>query len=212
LILLFAYIGAKAAGRLLQTLRNYVVKMMLKAGGESAGDERQRKLLQANTDLAAVFMESDRIQELVSRRTFGSGWVGSHHVYEAGLLSGRSELLGDARSRLRMAREWLRNWSQLPSEEREREKVEDDEADLLADSFVNFQCFETIVDLNDFVPFVSQHFGRVFGNFRLILNQQKQFAITLGILDLDIGGNGRCRRSCFIVLVDCLLLVLLYFA
>lgn len=102
-------------------------KLALKAGGESAGNERQRKLLQANTDLAAVFLEDNRIQELVSRRTFGSGWVGSHHAYEAGLLSGRSELLGDARSRLRMADEWLRNWSRLPQQERQRESIKDDD-------------------------------------------------------------------------------------
>ncbi|MDP2602700.1 MAG: AVAST type 3 anti-phage nuclease/ATPase Avs3a [Deltaproteobacteria bacterium] len=113
------------------------VKLALKAGGESAGDERQRSLLQANTDLAAVFMDSDRIQELVSRRTFGSGWVGSHHAYEAGLLSGRRELLGDARSRLRMAGEWLRNWSQLPREERQREKVEDNDILEMATAFFN---------------------------------------------------------------------------
>ncbi len=98
-------------------------KLALKAGGESAGDERQRRLLQANTDLAAVFLNSDRIQELVSRRTFGSGWVGSHHAYEAGLLSGRNDLLSDARSRLRMAHEWLRNWSRLPDEDRKQEEV-----------------------------------------------------------------------------------------
>ena len=113
------------------------VKLALKAGGESAGDERQRKLLQANTDLAAVFLESDRIQELVSRRTFGSGWVGSHHAYEAALLSGRSELLGDARSRLRMAREWLRNWSRLSREERQKEEVMDDDILEIAIAFFN---------------------------------------------------------------------------
>ncbi|HRI37750.1 MAG TPA: NACHT domain-containing protein, partial [Nitrospira sp.] len=82
-------------------------KLALKVGGESAGDERQRRLLQDNTDLAAVFMEGDRLRELVSRKMFGSGWVGSHHAYEAGILSGRSELLGEVRSRLRMAYEWL---------------------------------------------------------------------------------------------------------
>lgn len=98
-------------------------KLALKAGGESAGSERQRKLLQANTDLAAVFLGRDRIQELVSRRTFGSGWIGSHNAYEAALLSGWSELLGDARSRLRMTLEWLRNWIQLSHEERKKEQV-----------------------------------------------------------------------------------------
>lgn len=113
------------------------VKLALKAGGESAGDERQRKLLQANTDLAAVFLESDRIQELVSRRTFGSVWVGSHHAYEAALLSGRRELSGDARSRLRMAREWLKNWAQLPKEERQREEVSDNDILEMATAFFN---------------------------------------------------------------------------
>ncbi|RFC31657.1 MAG: NACHT domain-containing protein [Candidatus Nitrotoga sp. SPKER] len=112
-------------------------KLALKAGGESAGDERQRKLLQANTDLAAVFMDSDRIQELVSRRTFGSGWVGSHHAYEAGLLSGRRDLLGDARSRLRMACEWLRNWSQLPKDERQKEEVSDSDILEMTTAFFN---------------------------------------------------------------------------
>ena len=100
-------------------------KLALKAGGESAGDKRRRMLIQANTDLAAKFMDSERIEELVSRRTFGSGWLGSHHVYEAGVMSGRPELLTDARSRLRMALEWLVNWSSLSSEEREQEHIAD---------------------------------------------------------------------------------------
>lgn len=100
-------------------------KLALKAGGEMAGDDRQRRILQANTDLAATFLEPDLVQELVSRRSFGSGWIGSHHAYEAALLSGREELLGDARSRLRMAYEWLRNWSRLPPNERKNDKVAD---------------------------------------------------------------------------------------
>jgi len=100
-------------------------KLVMKAGGETAGDERQRKLLQANTDLASDFLELDLIQEIVSRRTFGSRWLGSHHAYEAALLSGRKELAGDARSRLRMAHEWLQNWGRLPSEEREDEPISD---------------------------------------------------------------------------------------
>jgi hypothetical protein len=98
-------------------------KLALKAGGEMAGDDRSRKILQANTDLAASFLDSELIQELVSRRTFGSGWIGAHHAYEASLLSGRRELLGDARSRLRMANEWLRNLMRLPPDKRGDEKI-----------------------------------------------------------------------------------------
>ena len=114
-------------------------KLALKAGGESAGDERQRKLIQANTDLAATFLKSDSIQALVSRRTFNSGWIGSHHAYEAALLSEKEELLGDASSRLRMAGEWLNNWSKLSSEDREKQKMSDD--DILAMAIASFKIY-----------------------------------------------------------------------
>ncbi|SIO59851.1 hypothetical protein [Paraburkholderia phenazinium] len=100
-------------------------KLALKAGGETAGDDRQRKLLQENTDLVSDFIELDLIQDIISRRTFGAGWIGSHHAYEAALLSGRKELMGEARSRLRMAHEWLQNWSRLTPDEREKESVSD---------------------------------------------------------------------------------------
>ena len=101
------------------------VKLAVKAGGETAGDDRQREIIQANTDLAAVFVETGLVKEIVSRRTFGSAWTGSHHAYEASLLSGRCELIADARSRLRMANEWLVNWSRLTPAEREKEEVSD---------------------------------------------------------------------------------------
>jgi hypothetical protein len=112
-------------------------KLALKAGGETAGDDRRRKILQANTDLAATFLGTDLIQEIVSRRTFGSGWLGSHHAYEAALLSGLPELIGDARSRLRMAYEWLRNWSRLKQKEREKEKISDQDIAELTLAHIN---------------------------------------------------------------------------
>ncbi len=138
-------------------------KLSLKAGGESAGDERQGRLLQANTDLSVVFLESGRIQELVSRGTFGSGWVGSHHAYEAALLSGRKELVGEARSRLRMAREWLRSWAQLPDEERQREEVSDEDIFALAGAFFNIHGAEACAhDLRGWRPReISFRVGRI---------------------------------------------------
>lgn len=107
-------------------------KLALKAGGESAGDHRQRHILQTNIDLAAVFISSSGIQELVSRRTFGAGWLGSHHAYEAALLSRHKEFIGDARSRLRMAEEWLRNWSKLAPEKRAKERISDEDRAVMA--------------------------------------------------------------------------------
>ena len=100
-------------------------KLTLKAGQETAGDTRQQELLRTNTDLAAVVMAPDHIQEIVSRRTFGGGWIGSHHAYEAGLLSYIEGFRGDARSRFRMAYEWLANWSRLSREKREQESITD---------------------------------------------------------------------------------------
>ena len=115
----FALKASLRSGRYLDA-----AKLALKAGGTTAGDDRQRALIQAHTDLAARFLGPERIQELVSRRTFGSGWMGSHHAYEAGLLSGCDALVSDARSRLRMAYEWLGNWSRLTLEERKKERVD----------------------------------------------------------------------------------------
>jgi hypothetical protein len=121
-------------------------KLALKAGCETAGDERQRRLLQNNTDLAAVFMEGDRIQELVSRRVFGSGWVGSHNAYEAALMSGRAELQGEARSRLRMAGEWLNNWSRLPKDERQEEKITEADIGEIAAAIFNIHGARACAD------------------------------------------------------------------
>ncbi len=97
--------------------------LSLKAGGESAGNERQERLLQGNTDLAAIFLENDVIRDIAARAVFGSGWFGSHNAYEAGLMSSKPELTGEASSRLRMAEDWLRSWSLRSEEEREREPV-----------------------------------------------------------------------------------------
>lgn len=138
-------------------------KLALKAGGETAGDDRQRKLLQENTDLASDFLELDLIQEIVSRRTFGSGWIGSHHAYEAALLSGRKELLGEARSRLRMAHEWLQNWSSLTTDEREKEKISDQDVVELTLSHLNIHgAIDAVESIGRWKPReVSYRVGRI---------------------------------------------------
>ena len=100
-------------------------KIAQKAAGEAAADERQQRLLSENTELAATFIEPDRMLELVSRRAFRGKWLGEHYAYEASFLSGRHELHPDARSRLRIARDWLRHWSSLPSEERRKTQIDD---------------------------------------------------------------------------------------
>lgn len=105
--------------------RTDAAKIALKAAGEAAADDRQQIILRENTDLASQFIEPDRMLEMVSRRAFRGKWLGEHYAFEAGFLSGRAELHADARSRLRIAHDWLRHWSSLTPKEREQTRVED---------------------------------------------------------------------------------------
>lgn len=107
-------------------------KLALKVGGEVAGETRQNKLIQENTDIAGVLLASDRIEEMVSRRTFGGGFHGSHHAYEAVLLAGNADLIPEARSRMRMAMDSLNAWSRLPPRRRNENKIEDADVAELA--------------------------------------------------------------------------------
>ena len=78
-----------------------------------------------------------------------------------------------------------------------KEEIEDNETDLLPDPLVDFQRFEPVVHLNDFVTFFSQQFGGIFCNFHFIFDEQKQFAIAFRIFNLDVGRNSRWRRRHF---------------
>lgn len=90
------------------------VKLAIRAAGETAGEGRQISLMQDNAELASALMAPDRIEELVARRTFGSGWMGSHHAYDAAIMADHPELSADAASRLRMAGEWFESWARRP--------------------------------------------------------------------------------------------------
>lgn len=86
-------------------------KLALKAGGRVAADDRKQTLLSGNVDLAARFLGSEQLLEQVSRRQIvGGSWTGSEHAYEAALLSGREDLRGEARARLRFAYDWLNHY------------------------------------------------------------------------------------------------------
>lgn len=108
--------------------RRYVeaAKLALKAGGRVAADDRKQTLLSENVDLAARFLGSDQLLEQVSRRQISGGnWTGSEHAYEAALLSGREDLRGEARARLRFAYDWLKHWFRNRREEDHVRSLED---------------------------------------------------------------------------------------
>ena len=160
-------------------------KLALKAGGESAGNNRQSHLLQNNIDLAAAFLDADKVQELVSREPFGTGWTGSHNAYDAAILSEHHGLIGEARSRLRMAEEWLRNWSTLSHEERNKESVSDEDRAVMATAEFNIHGPEAAADsLRRWTPrHLSYSAGRIIAH-RLLdhgrYDDVDDFAIAAG--------------------------------
>nr|WP_199749767.1 NACHT domain-containing protein [Corallococcus sp. AB038B] len=107
-------------------------KLALKVGGECAGEQRQNRFIQSNTDVAAIIMAPDRIEEVVSRRPFSSSWTGAHHAYHAGILSGRDEFTAEASGHLRMANDWLNAWARRPADERKSEEISYDDLTELA--------------------------------------------------------------------------------
>lgn len=101
-------------------------KLALKAGGRVAADDRKQTLLSGNVDLAARFLASDQLLEQVSRRQIAGGsWTGSEHAYEAALLSGREDLRGEARARLRFAYDWLSHYFRNRRDDDHRQSLED---------------------------------------------------------------------------------------
>jgi hypothetical protein len=82
-------------------------KLALRAGEESAGNERQLGLFKRNTDLVAQLQSPDKVEEIAFRRILSGGWDGSENVYAASLLSGLEAYRGEARGYLRAAENWL---------------------------------------------------------------------------------------------------------
>lgn len=123
----FALKAALRGGRLRDA-----AKLSLKAGAETAGDDRQQQLFQDNTDLVAQFLSDDQLRETVANKGFSTEWHGGHRAYEAGLLAGRSGTISEARNTLRVAHKWLDNWSQLDRETRRNEKITDRDVAELA--------------------------------------------------------------------------------
>lgn len=138
----FALKASISAGRSLDATR-----LALLGAALAATEGRQRETLQDHTDLAGAFLEPSQILDIVSRRDFGSRWRGSHHLYEAGMLSVRSEFHAEARSHLRMGHEWLRNLLSLPEDERRGDRPEADDIAEMAMVDLNVHGAEQAVRL-----------------------------------------------------------------
>lgn len=90
-------------------------KLATKAGEEAAGAARQETLLRDNPDLIGALFEPERLQELSARQVFdGGGWPGGRYGREAGLMSMKPELRGEALGRLRISDELLVAYARRP--------------------------------------------------------------------------------------------------
>jgi len=83
------------------------IKIALRAGEETAGNERQQVLLLQNTDLFSLFETKDRVHELALHHSLDNGWQGSSTIYSTSLLSFHDEYKGEAISFLRLAKYWV---------------------------------------------------------------------------------------------------------
>ncbi|HVW57832.1 MAG TPA: ATP-binding protein [Rhizobiaceae bacterium] len=100
-------------------------KLALKAGGETAGSDRQEALIQSNTDLISHLLPAHRLREIVAQKSFSVSWHGGHHAYEACLLSGCAETLAESRSYLRLSHRWVHSWARLSKSERKKQELSD---------------------------------------------------------------------------------------
>ena len=120
-------------------------QLALKAGGETAGDDRQRLLIQANTDIVSRLLPDHQLLEMVARKNFSGNWYGSHHAYEAGLLSGCERTIFESRSYLRLAHRWVQNWSRLTAEERKQAAIQDEDIAEMVLAQLNIHGAEALV-------------------------------------------------------------------
>ncbi|GAA4910476.1 hypothetical protein GCM10023313_12030 [Mucilaginibacter defluvii] len=97
-------------------------KIALRAGEETAGNQRQVALLKRNIDLLVRLQSKEKIQEMAMRRELSGAWEGSANIYSASLLSDIADFRGEARSFLRSAQSWLKIYFNTPRDPEEREQ------------------------------------------------------------------------------------------
>lgn len=131
------------------------IKLALLAGEEIAGNKRQISILAHNIDLVAIFLTTERIQELAHRKVLRGNWEGSEMVYAASLLSTIPLLKGEAHNYFRSAHHWLYRYFQKREEVKAKakdehehfdEKLEDNEILELAFTLYRMNGYKKCVD------------------------------------------------------------------
>jgi len=119
-------------------------KLALKLGGETAGEGRQNELIQSHSHLFGRTMLPDQQRELVARRPFSTSWHGGHFVYSASLLSWNEETRAEARTHIRAALYWLKEWARRTnSTDNQVGSVSNEDAAALAIALLNVEGVES---------------------------------------------------------------------
>lgn len=125
------------------------IKLAMRAGEESAGNERQLVLFMNNTDLIPVLQSKEKVQEIAFKRLLSSEWDGSENIYAASLLSGIKDYHGEARGYLRAALNWLEIYyddNATTKGRRRRNEVSTNDVYNLALAHINILGVEDCVD------------------------------------------------------------------
>ena len=113
------------------------IKLALRAGEETAGNQRQLTLLQKNLDLLVSLSSDYKVHEIAFKRLLKREWPGSENIYIASLLSALKEYQGEARVFLRASRSWLNIYfSELKEKENLGHRNGVDDADFLELAYI----------------------------------------------------------------------------
>jgi len=110
-------------------------KLALRAGEETAGNQRQAGLLKNNMDLLARLQSKEKIQQIAMRRELSGNWEGSENIYSASLLSQIDDFKGEARSFLRSAENWLDIYFKTP-----KDRMPHEEEALQPEDLIELAC------------------------------------------------------------------------
>ncbi|MDP9819971.1 hypothetical protein [Spirilliplanes yamanashiensis] len=112
-------------------------RLALKVGALTAGRTRRLQLIRQNTDLAAAFLDSHIVEQLIAGRNLTGDWPNSNLPAEGALLSGAAGRTHQARNRLRSAQLWMSAWTRNARERGERPRIGRSDIALVAWGLLN---------------------------------------------------------------------------
>lgn len=119
-------------------------KLLLRLAEIRAAEERQQDILFHNDDLIAALWPGEQVIETVFRQRAGD-WYGVTHARYAAMLAKVPEHQAEARQSLRRAEDWLNEWVQTESDDRDRYRAQADDMAAFASAYLYLDDAQTCV-------------------------------------------------------------------